>query len=434
MGTLHFKLGEGLGLTLLEIAQEAILNGNPDKGIKTYTDYLYGCEEKYALALLKGEAVLETDKNGTEMNFTTDSAKVEANKKHIYDWQRIIEKEFLNIQETLKALLSNDNKFYDTTKGLIIDDYDLYEMMGRFFDKDQMQEIGVHNIAAKLIGGGGFNNQSSNGEMLWDRLCWNVEQGEDAMRYEYLLYYTVEHYKLIRALHKEYLNFGATYKFLLKHKMVTEIPFVENTIESILQELIRYTNTGRGHYHPMCNVELAHDKVIVKKEIEQTEYYKEMIEYGVLKKNILDGYDAGWLSPDGEFFGAIGETREMIHLRIAEQLYNIDTKYGAQMHKDGVMIWGSSESPERWLEKHGWVKIHHQDCHGSFIGDKDWTEYPYCPTAIQVKMICAYADKHYNGKFYTEADAFGRIRHTEPYSTYKVRQMDEIMLHKIFGH
>lgn len=433
MGTLHFKLGENLGLTLLEITQEAILNGNPDKGIKTYTDYLYGCEEKYALALLKGEAVLETDENGTEMNFTTDSAKVEANKKHIFDWQRIIEKEFLNIQETLNALLNNDNKFYDNANGLIIDDYDLYEMVVRFFDEEQLKEIGVHNIAAKLIGGGGFNNQLSNGELYWETLCYNVEQG-DAMKYEYLLYYTVEHYKLIRALHKEYLKFGTTYKFLLKHKMITEIPFVENTIESILEELIRYTNTKHGHYHPMCNVNLANDKLIVKNELKDTEYYKEMIEYGVLKKNILDGYDAGWLSPDGEFFGMNGETREMIHLRIAEKLYNIDTKYGAQMHKDGVKKFGGIDSPEHWLEQHGWVKIHHQDCYGAFIGDKNWTEYPYCPTAIQIKLICAYADKHYNSKFYTEADAFGRIRHTEPYSTYKVQQMDEIMLHNIFGH
>ena len=434
MSTLNFKLGSGLGLTLLEIAQEAILKGDPVKGVKTYTDYLYGCEEKYAIALLKGEAVLETDENGTEMNFTTDEEKVEANKKHIYDWQRIFEKEFLNVQETLQALLFNDNKFYETTKGLIIDDYNLYEMMGRFFNEEQMKEIGLHNIAAKLIGGGGFNNQLSNGEMSWNRMCYNVESGENALKYEYLLYYTVEHYKLIRALHKDYLKFGNTYRFLLKHKMINQIPYVENCMESILTELIRYTDTARGHYHPMCNVNLANDKLIVKKELEETEYYKEYKEYGMLKKDILDGYDAGWLSPEGEFFASLGETREMIHMHLAEKLFEETTKYGSQMRKDGVMIWGSSESPERWLEKHGWIKIHHQDCYGSFIGDKDWTEFPYCPTPIQIKMICAYADKHYNGKFYTEADAFGRFRHTEPYSTYKVKQMDEVMLHTIFGH
>ena len=30
----------------------------------------------------------------------------------------------------------------------------------------------------------------------------------------------------------------------------------------------------------------------------------------LLRKNILDGYDAGWLSPDGEFYGDVGEVSQ----------------------------------------------------------------------------------------------------------------------------
>ena len=433
MGTLHFKLGEGLGLTLLEIAQEAILKGEPQKGVKTYTDYLHGCEEKYAMMLLKGEAVLETDEDGVNMNFTTDAKKVEANKKHIYDWERIIQKEYLNLQKTYGAMLAVDNKFYNTSKGFIIDDYDLYEMMRRFFDEEQMRHIGLHNIAAKLIGGEGFNNQYSSGEKSWERMCANVESGEDALKYEYLLYYTVEHNKLIRELHKKFIKFTATYRFLIDNKMCSRIERIEDTIEGIIKELERYTEISRGYYHPMCNVGLANIKLTIKHELEQNEYYKEYVKYGTILKDIMDGYDAGWLSPEGEFFASMGETNTLIHMRLAKEMFKVGTKYGDLMQADGVKVWGSTESPERWLEKHGWVKIHHQDCYGSFIGDKDWTEYPYCPTPIQVKMICKYADKFYNGKFYTEADAFGRINQKEPYSTYKVRQMDEIMLHKVFG-
>ena len=48
-------------------------------------------------------------------------------------------------------------------------------------------------------------------------------------------------------------------------------------------------------------------------------------------------------------------------------------------------------------------------------------------------MICDYADKFYGGKFYTEANCFGRISHPDPYTTYKVRQMDEFKIHEIFG-
>jgi hypothetical protein len=433
MGTLHFKLGEGLGLTLLEIAQENILKGKSQDAIKTYTDYLHGCEEKYAIMLIKGEAVLETDNDGVNMNFTTDKAKVEANKKHIYDWKNIIQNKYLELQLTYKALLTNDNKFYDVSKADIIDDYDITKMMKRYFDDQQMTEIGVHHIAAKLIGGGCFNNQASNGEMLWDRLCEEVESGEYAPKYEYLLYYTVKHNEFIRKLSKSFIEFDNIYRFLLKYEMIDRLPSIEDTIEGILEELVRFIDINRGYYHPMCNMGLANIKTEIKHDLEKSEYYQEYMDFGLIRKNILDGYDSGWLSPEGEFFGYNGETSSMIHMNLAEKLFETK-KYGELMRADGTSRF-SVDSPERWLEKHGWVKIHHQDCYGSFIGDKDWTEYPYCPTPIQIKLMCAYADKHYNGKFYTEYASFGsRVSHPEPHLTYKVKQMDEIMLHKIFGH
>ena len=40
MGTVNFKLGENLGNVLLEIAQEHIINGQPEKAIETYKDRL----------------------------------------------------------------------------------------------------------------------------------------------------------------------------------------------------------------------------------------------------------------------------------------------------------------------------------------------------------------------------------------------------------
>ena len=318
--------------------------------------------------------------------------------------------------------------------GDIIDDYDITKMMSRYFDAQQMTEIGVHHIAAKLIGGGGFNNQASNGEMLWDRLCEEVESGEYAPKYEYLLYYTVKHNEFVRKLAKSFIEFDNIYRFLLKYEMIDRIPSIENTIEGILEELVRFTDISRGYYHPMCNMGLANIKTEIKHDLEKSEYYQEYIDFGLIKKNILDGYDAGWLSPDGEFYGDVGEVSAMIHMNLAEQIYSGDGKYGKQMKEDKVSRW-STDSPEQWLQKKGWVKIHHQDCYGSFIGSKDWTDYPYCPTPVQIKMICKYADTLYNGKFYTEYNSLGMGRHShpDPYSTYAVKQMDDIMLHKIFS-
>jgi hypothetical protein len=216
--------------------------------------------------------------------------------------------------------------------------------------------------------------------------------------------------------------------------MIEHIPFVENVMENVVDILNDFANPNMGYYHPMCDEQIADLKEEITSIIAKTNYGWEYLQNGIVQKNILDGYDAGWLSPDGEFYGEVGEVSNMIHMNIATQIFNGNGKYSQQMKEDGVSFW-SSNSPEQWLTKKGWVKIHHQDIYGSFIGSKDWTEYQYCPTEIQIKMICKYADKCFNGKFYTEYNGMGLGRHShpEPYSTYKVKQMDEVMLHKIFS-
>lgn len=105
----------------------------------------------------------------------------------------------------------------------------------------------------------------------------------------------------------------------------------------------------------------------------------------------------------------------MIHLNIAERL--------KQNGLDG----------DRELEKEGWIKIHDDEVYGCFIGElKPSRDFPYayCPTEIQVKMTCDYIDKYHNGKLYTRPKI---VETTDAISTYKLRQMDKVMLHKLFG-
>ena len=124
----------------------------------------------------------------------------------------------------------------------------------------------------------------------------------------------------------------------------------------------------------------------------------------------------------------------MIFCKIVGGIFNGNSIYANQMSNDGVSVWGGTNSPDFWLESHGWIKIHHAEVYGSFIGRKDEEPtkdfpYAYCPTDIQIKMICNYADKFSHGNIYTRPQI---VKHTEPISTYKLRQMDEIKLHEIF--
>lgn len=441
--TLHMKIGSNLGEILLDIAQNNIETGNVEKAITTYTDSLQGFTKEYALMCLKNEAVLTVDEENQVMNLDDNPELIKENAHLIYDWNIILEnkKKLLNdIRDKRIHIMEEFHKVYNGN----IEDYSIIEMMERYYTNEALQQIGIHNIAARIIGAidskildyGNDNPQSK-----WDRLCDQIEYEEnpDVPKCQKALYWTVEYVKIIKLLHKEFVLFDKLYHFLVDNGLANRIPFIEANAEAICDMLNKFADTGTGYYHPLCNEGLYNYKNTLAEELLHTTFGKEFLRYGIIKKNIMDGYDAGWLSPDGEFYGGNGDTSAMIHMNIAEQIFNASCNpIAVKMMKDGVSIWGGFDSPEYWLEKHGWVKIHHEDCYGAFIGRRDeepTKEFPYAynPTDIQIKMICDYADRFYGGKFFTEANAMGRLTQTEPFSTYKVRQMDDLMIHEIFG-
>ena len=61
MDKLNFRIGKNIGTILLEIAQTAIKDGNPQKAIDTYTKALNGFTEEYVVKVLKNDYVLVTD-------------------------------------------------------------------------------------------------------------------------------------------------------------------------------------------------------------------------------------------------------------------------------------------------------------------------------------------------------------------------------------
>lgn len=85
------------------------------------------------------------------------------------------------------------------------------------------------------------------------------------------------------------------------------------------------------------------------------EYHKTELE----PVEITEGYDAGWLSPDGDFYGLNGSTENLLHLNIAERLLASKKIPVKEMR-----------NPDRWLEENGWVKVHHDWIlfSGSFYG------------------------------------------------------------------
>ena len=448
--TLHMKVGPLIGEQLLEIAQTNISNGNVEYGANVYKEAFQGFTDELTLKVLKNQLVVLTDEDGMGIHLSDWENEIKANAHNILDWDFIINKRNRNLNGLLDNINKTENTFHTYYKGNIRD-YNMLEMMKRYYTDEEMKVMsGKANIAARICGHPECkicDKGNSNPWSVWTRFEGRVERYlEDPDGYEYdipakweiVLYLTVRYNKLIRMLYKEYVNFENTYLFLVEHDFIKKLTFIEATIERIMSTLIDFCDTGEGYYHPLCNEGLANYKETLYGNLLKTKYGKEFAQDGIIKKDILDGYDAGWLSPNGEYYGANGETSAMIHMRLAEQIFKAPCNiYAVRMAKDGVSEWGGVDAPEYWLEKHGWIKIHHDEIYGSFIGRKDETPtkefpYTYCPTKIQIDMICNYADKFYAGKFLTEAKCVG-FKNNPEVTTYKVRQMDDIKLHETFG-
>lgn len=116
---------------------------------------------------------------------------------------------------------------------------------------------------------------------------------------------------------------------------------------------------------------------------------------------ITEGYDAGWLSPEGDFYGLNGSVGNLLHLNIAERLLASKKIPVKEMR-----------NPGRWLEENGWVKVHHDWIlfSGSFYG-KTLTD-------VQIEKLYRYGQVCHRGVLrlgiaQTQITA-ARLRETEP--------------------
>ena len=406
MDKLNIRIGKNIGTILLEIAQTAIKDGNPQKAIDTYTKALNGFTEEYAVKVLKNEYVLVTD--GEVVSLTDSESERISNNGNITDWNFWLERKLEYMTEICKSLNSIEKQF--GRYGNILD-FNITIPIKNYFGLELAKKVGLDDIVAKLIVGEKCGKEDND---VWDELCSNVKC-EQAKMHEIELYLIAKYVDNIRILHKEYMAFAKVYEFLLNNGLADRPLFFEKNLEFAIKKLCIFSDTKNGYYHPICNAKLSEYKKQIIDDVNSTPLGNEYMRIGIVEKNIMDGYDAGWLSPDGKFYGENGPTSNMIHLSIAECLKK------------------NNLNGDRELENEGWIKIHEDEVYGCFIGElKPSSDFPYayCPTEIQVKMICDYIDKYHNGKLYTRPKI---VETTDAISTYKLRKMDKVMLHKLFG-
>ena len=412
---LHWKIGDNIGKLLLEIAQEKIVAGDMEGAIELYLSSFIGISRELALDILKGKVsiVVNHEHNGISLIEDVD-------KSNYYDWKWIAKSKLNNLFE-LAIRINKDAQLLISDNGSL--NFDFSELLGH---SDFMlaysfsmiyDSLGTEkHIDPEILSN--FEELSQIGYEINDNNIGLVEQ---------LLRIIYNYTTGIDRLFKDLKNYELMMSKLVIYKFLRfeDISFYTYHISLVYEKILEYANDFTislmgGKIKPLNQLQID-----IKNY--SSYFFSEYKDNKILLGEIEDGYDAGYLSPDGSFYGMNGAEQSLLHLQISELLFKGE-KYNQEMKKCGVVELGAgSLSPERYLESRGWIKVHHQEVYGYFRWNKDPypNDYqPYCPTKVQLEKLDNYAKKLYNGKL---------IINNKEIKTSSLLQMDEIMLHETFN-
>lgn len=420
MDNLHFSIGDNLGNILLDISQEHLANGEINKVLSTYTQSLEGISEELAVSIMKGEFVIVTADDHETVNVSDKPESIEKAKEDgafYYDWENIVRKKIEYIREIIKkiAALRKDEVLYDIDLRKLVETVELEN--GKVVSND-----GTINCMARIIGGnqndyiwrifGDVVDRVENGmtRELWGKKPATASDNDFLM---YNLYYYVEN---IKNLSEELEKVTPIFDFLEKYnflKIDDIVPYYVDDFEGAYYWLKEFGENAK-YNHPLCDEYIENLKTKVLNSIKNSRFGDEYLENEIIKKNIMHGYDKGWLSPNGDFYGENGYDSELIHITLS-----------GKIRKGPMKNEYFDETAEIYLERHGWLKIDRNKAYSFYAWNDNSESGFYCPTETQIKMLCDYADKFFNGKVLCSSE-WNEI------STYKLRQMDRIKLHETF--
>lgn len=420
--TLTMRIGSNLPLIMLETAQTNIAKGKINDAEKLYIEGLHGFTREYMIGLLQNKYVLVVNEYTQEMVLSDDPELIKNNAKNIFDWDGILFDKLNNI-EVIKAYISDISDEFNNITAAEITDFGIYE------HGKKTNTLDVCHMCAKIINGNGLCWKTGGDGPIWEKLVTSKVEDGTITDNIVVYWYITEYVKNIQTLTEEVVKFCNIYNYLYTHKLCNRMSYLADKLEYIFEIIDAFLDTSKGYYHPLCNVEIYSLKESLMDRLMRCPQGNEFEKYGILKRDIGDEYVTAWLSPDGDFYANDGSAGALGHMVMADQMFDwTASPIHHMMDNDGVVRFGSM-SPERWLERHGWMKIHHNECHGTYspvMVDEGWLPEP---TEIQIKMVCDYIDNHYNGKLYTEPQI---LRRTDAVSTYKLRQMDKFKLRELF--
>lgn len=402
------KVGEQIGSVVLDIAQQNLLKGKPIRAIETYTKSFPGMTREHVISILKNEVVLIASEDGKSVELSNDKDTIETNKELIYNWQKLIDDQLQDLDDLRSVMYDCRNKVAQL--GYNIYSFDLKEAAKDKVLASMCARSMVHE----------FGSVATSAYQRWAEIEEDV-MVDDATDPQVIMVMTSRFVKLHSELTNKLNKLLPAYQFLLNEGMIERKIFTELTITECFNLIKEFACEGScySYHHPICDSAVSGLRKWIVEDMLQQPLFVKYREEGILPFNIMDGYDAGFLAPDGTFYGALGDTSDLMHMRLADALF------------EGKFNLVNNEDPEYTLMKLGYIKIHDANVYGTFRykkdPDKDEDRKLYCPTPEQVKSIADYIDKHHGGVLYTD------YKCNSPVKTSVLRQADEIQLHEMFN-
>ena len=354
-GDLKFTIGKGFGQMLQRIAWERLTEKlSPRAAVEIITQSLPGCTEGMAVDILDGKIILGEDEATQEVTGTPGAGG------KFNDW---IREQRIHLEEEAKEWV----KSLEGIRQEIADAGGKFEFTVRYpelvsyisGDTDAGILDNPHSGTVEQIKGAieGSNDFFAKVEEVYGVIVWMC----DALNTSRVLF---------------------TDSILRVRTILDSLMTVDPEVEASIRK--------QDFQKQRLSEWMENEKKI-------EEYHKTELE----PVEITEGYDAGWLSPDGDFYGLNGSTGNLLHLNIAERLLASKKIPVKEMR-----------NPDRWLEENGWVKVHHDWIlfSGPFFG-KTLTD-------VQIEKLYRYGQVCHRGVLRLGVSQVqitaARLRETEP--------------------
>lgn len=313
---MNFTIDESFGMLLIQLVQEKLYTDmNPEGSVKLIMDALMGCSRELAMDVVIGRRVPVVDEASQSVILT--------------DYDPVAHVDYPHTDP-----LSWISRGYGKISTESIEILQMIGSVNRLLTRQDVKvciNLTINDIKKIMDGDNGI-------------LSDDLEYDED---FTFISTCITEVEKFVGGA-KKFLD---VMQFLMKNFDGIDVGQASFMVQKIISIIKRVENS----FEDLSDV---HRSKSVKGR-ETTDLTLE--EYVPEPVDILDGYDAGWLSPDGKFFGAMGEYSDMVHQKIAEALLRV----GLLPLSDACTV-----NPFAYLEKNGWVKLHGRNVlYGGYLYD-----------------------------------------------------------------